>query len=442
MSNKTITTSFKFISPIIQHIEHTNEIDKEILKAIQDNSIYNNIFSLYLTTQSIIGRRTGKYNEGKGWKSDIQSLDIDFNKPIILCLGGTGTDSESDANGIAKIVQLLLGLDGINNDKIQNFSAYYKDEKDIKTIVDSIYQIIIKPIIDQDGLLRYLETCDASLYNTHIEIIRRQLRNITIFSHCFGTQIAKELSKKLETDLISHDFKKDEIKDLLSEIVIFMLSPRNETLESHSLNLAFTNAFDRNKGMSFSEYKNHEDICKDVSSFINKFMNNEISGTENFCIKRNNNFYHFWDTDTFGADLSFNQPKIDDDFDDRGNSPATTIKEELFYLNIFHTIEQYCKTFNNGSKLIHKNDKAQNLRMIMTRALQNAVSLSLKSEKRTIHNLISNKTPITYTQAKTPYSNIEFSADLDKLIANYEKIKENKTNNKIFTPTDLLQNHR
>lgn len=125
-------------------------------------------------------------NQERHWKL-IDWQKFLPNKPIVVCIGGNGTITESSANGMGKFVenhlQLLFKDNGKNNvyDNIDIISAVYpctdgKDsgkftKKDIDDFVDSF---LIKIVQDEnDEIVSLGEAC-------------RRLSQITFFTFCRG----------------------------------------------------------------------------------------------------------------------------------------------------------------------------------------------------------------------------------------------------------------
>ncbi len=385
----------------------------------------------YVETSSI-GKRISEYSKG-GWKKNIKPSDIDFHRPIILCLGGAGVNDDKSANGVAKIAQTMLGRIGVENDEIQIFSAIYPEKKDVTVDVDADNEKLKKKILSTT-----IESSDYiyDIYKTMLfpvienksrndkENITSILRNITIFAHCHGSFVADKIIRYLRRDMIYSGFKQKDIKEMLSEITTVMLSPR-EGVEKNdlSLNLAFTLASDNLGGnITFSGYKSN----KEIENFVQKFVANKIKGKNNFCIKYNSLFYNFWDTDTFGADLNFRESRDADYF---GSASNEIVHDSLFMRNDFHLLEQYYNPYSlikdDRCGSICKNEKASNLTKIMIRSFQNAVSLSLVGEKRNVENLVSNDIHISYIQGENEdnyiFKNVEFDGKLDKLLTDSKK---------------------
>ena len=157
--------------------------------------------------ESGIGQRIARSLDNKfGWKKNVVSKQLNFDKPIVLCFGGAGIDDDKSANGIAKIVQGMLGRNNIYDNDVQLFSVVYP--KDLERLGDERAKFLrgeIKKKIDYIGriyetifipMLRFIiENGDDK---SSLDIVRKQFRNITIFSHCHGSFVACELINYLK----------------------------------------------------------------------------------------------------------------------------------------------------------------------------------------------------------------------------------------------------
>ena len=85
--------------------------------------------------KSGVGKRIKRSSENVyGWEKDITKANINFENPIVLCLGGAGIDNDKEANGFAKTAQSLLGRTGIINNEVQLLSVTYP--KDLQLLGD------------------------------------------------------------------------------------------------------------------------------------------------------------------------------------------------------------------------------------------------------------------------------------------------------------------
>ena len=423
----------------------------------QDGTLVISYEKLY----SRIGKRVPHSEDNiHGWEPNIFSSQINFDNPILLCLGGAGIDNDKLANGVAKLAQELIGRTDINDKEIQLLSAVYPkniemlgeerkkfslgQERERTDYIYAIYETILFPIIisaRRNNNITFSKK-DNCFYFTNIKQefknndfdfnnIKQKLRNITIFSHCHGSFVACELANYLKKDLEFYGFSKNEIDDLLSEITNIMLSPRDGVqMCKGPLNIGFTNASDNLDG-GVKEPK-----CKgrkiSVSNFTDKLLSGKIKGSDSFYFKYGS-LYNFWDTDTFGANLRFVK---DYDEDGMSSSPAEMIYKEIFMGNHYHIFENYCSIFGkceeDGVGTISKNDKGRNFTKMIAKALQNAVSLSVIGAKRTFKEIMSNETELCYRQGlkenNPHFKDVQFDGTIDELKQNYEKIFTQKKN--------------
>lgn len=402
---------------------------------------------------SKIGKRVSHSKENiYGWEKNIISSQIDFNRPILLCLGGSGIDKDELANGIAKRAQELIGRKEINDKEVQLLSAVYpkdvqklgKERKKFKRgekrnrvdYIYAIYETIFFPII--------LDTIQNSNSTDEFSSIKSKLRNITILSHCHGTFVACELANYLREDLETYGFAKEKIDDLLSEITNIMLSPRDGVQRCDGpLNIGFTLASDNLEG-GITEPK-RKGFKISVSDFTDKLISGKINGSESFYFKYGS-LHNLWDTDRFGGDIQFIR-----DYDEDGMSalPSEMIYKEIFMGTHYHLFENYCSITGQfeeeGIGSITKNEKGRNFTKMIARSLQNAISLSAMGTKRTFKEIISNDTELCYRQGSkenNPYfKDVFFNGTIDELKQNYEN-NIAKSNNSKTNINDLIQNQR
>ncbi|MCR5506906.1 MAG: hypothetical protein K6F04_03605 [bacterium] len=418
-----------------------------------------------------IGKRVSHTKENiYGWEENIISSQIDFNKPILLCLGGSGIDENKLANGIAKLSQELIGRKNINDKEVQILSAVYP--KDVQMLgeerkqfklgqkrnrVDYIYAVydtIFLPILFSNyqkqhalfeisrnfpGVSLNIEGKSVSIPQAIQDLkiegfdsIKKKLRNITILSHCHGSFVACELINYLREDLETLQFSNNKINELLGEITNIMLSPRDGVQRIEGpLNIGFTLASDNLEGGITEQIRKGKNTS--VSDFTDKLLSNKIKGSDTFYFKYGS-LYNFWDTDKFGADFRFVK---DYDEDGMSYSPSDMIYREVFMGNHFHLFENYCsitgKYDEEGIGTISKNEIGRNFTKIIAKTLQNAISLSALGAKRTLKEVISNETELGFrqgTDSENPhFKNVKFDGNLEDFAHTYELKIANKVKN-------------
>lgn len=426
----------------------------QVVEQIEEHSFGVSLILSY-KPESGIGQRIARSLDNKfGWKKNVVSKQLNFDKPIVLCFGGAGIDDDKSANGIAKIVQGMLGRNNIYDNDVQLFSVVYP--KDLERLGDERAKFLrgeIKKKIDYIGriyetifipMLRFIiENGDDK---SSLDIVRKQFRNITIFSHCHGSFVACELINYLKEGFEilckKNTISKENADSLIGEITNIMLSPRDGVQYSYgALNLGFTMATDNLEGGIKEPQRKGFNVG--ISNFADKLLTGKIKGCESFGFK-DGAFFNFWDTDRFGADIKF----IDDMDDSFCGNVSEMIYSNIFMGNHFHLFENYCSLNGgfdeDGVGAILKNEKGKNFTYMIARALQNAVSLSLAGKKRTIENVVSNATPIIYNkgdkESNLDFFDVKFDGSLETLFANYNKmIGGSKTS---LTLSEISQNQR
>ena len=388
--------------------------------------------------RSEVGKRTSHFEAPNGWEKDIGFSKINFDKPVVLCLGGTGIDTDKDANGVAKRVQELLGLkDDVNDDKIkqvQLLSVVYPsdlrrlsmerdkfkrgEKRERLDYIEGIYDTVFRPIILPNG-----KPFDIK----NIEEVIRKFRNITVFSHCHGSFVACELVSYLQQDLknIVRISDKDS-QNILKEITSIMLSPRDGVRRcGGSLNIGFTFAADNLLGVEEASVRKGY-VSEEVWNLSNKLQFGGIKGSDTFYHKFSK-LHNFWDTDTFCADIEFVET-----YGDGMYGVSKLVYESMYAVETpyFHLFENYCSMFakydDDSVGFLRKNAKGQNFTKMIAKSLQNAVSLSIKGKERTLENIVSNETECAFEQGDEKnnlhFKNVKFQGDLKTFMDNGRKV--------------------
>ena len=431
---------------------NVGEIEKNLNEVYSDVA-WDVLVVPYIKESSCIGKRSTHSKENPyAWEKNIISSKLDFSKPIVLCLGGTGVDDDQSANGVAKIAQKLLGFNNVEDDRLKSVQllsvVYPKDLKRLSSerekfkrgeprkkldYIEGIYNTVFRPIIFPKDVL----------FESYGDV-KRKLRNITILSHCHGTFVACELLDYLREDLkkISKSVGTSEylFEDLLCEITNIMLSPREGVQRAqNALNIGFTFAVDGLKGGVDDKIRKGADL--EVYDFSSKLRFKKIKGSDTFYYKVGS-LYSFWDTDTFGSNLDF----IENSEADWGAERISELVYENFYAKetpFYHLFDNYCDFFakceDDRIGRLQKNEKARNFTKIIAKVLQNSVSLSILGQKKSLNNLVSNDTQLTFYQGEPcdnlHFKDVKFDGDLEIFANNYKKLK------KILDPENPLVNN-
>ena len=167
-----------------------------------------------------LGQRVAKSNEyPKKWR-DVKPDEIDITKPMVLCLGGNGTVTNKLANGYAKAVQSILGVD-TQDDFVDIFSLHYGGQEDasignvsFEEIEELAKGIFIRRVVDENGeRLPFDDAC-------------KNMRNVNIVTYSFGANVLKHLMEQtaqyMEYNL---GYDEDEISDILKQVLQVCYAP-------------------------------------------------------------------------------------------------------------------------------------------------------------------------------------------------------------------------
>ena len=140
---------------------------------------------------------------------------IDLSSPAIITLGGNGTISNQFANGMAKIALNYLGTkveDEFVNVYSVRYSSKFDDEKslgfldkeDINTLCDEIF---LNRLTNENGTKKDVLSA------------QKEMRKITILSHCMGTDVLDVLIDTAANKMINKmGYTKQETKQILKNV--------------------------------------------------------------------------------------------------------------------------------------------------------------------------------------------------------------------------------
>lgn len=149
-------------------------------------------------------------------------------KPVVLILGGRGTDDNRIANGYAKIVGSLLGV--FENDVIL-LSANYHRGDEIASYAEPnerklMTQLFLTAVSHDGKKIDVNEAC-------------KNLRQFTIFSHCYGERVMSHVTEIFEDELKHIGYSEEEINKILEQLVMisygtFATNPRIKNINAIS----------------------------------------------------------------------------------------------------------------------------------------------------------------------------------------------------------------
>ncbi len=362
--------------------------------------------------KSNIGRRINKSEDNPyGWIRNLRRGEVKFNKPVVLCLPGDGTQNDSTANGMAKEVEIALGRVGVSKNDIQILAVQYPNEtgnkfsserfyfekkgKDLDNYdeniknpkyIKDIYTTVLQPLIINSRGQRF-----------SFDDAQSKFRNLTLFSHCHGTFVACKLMNYLSNEMKKYGYSDKEIKSLTSEIVSIGLSPRHGFHRPDGSTkfgfIMLDDSLARYKYETFFENSGNNCLISSLTLGMEKDDDDEI--------------YMYFS----GDNLKY------ESFEDESDDYFLTIDQTFMHSVNCYTNAGYIHNNNDKQHPVirEKNATGINFSHLIVRAFQNAVSLSKQNIKRTADNIITNKTPITFKQGykilNPDYINITFEGN-------------------------------
>ncbi len=370
---------------------------------------------------SNIGRRISKNSSNSyGWIRDLKRGEVKFNKPVVLCLAGDATQDDISANGMAKEAEDILGRNGITDNDIQILSVQYpkkklyanqfsmerrsfaeqfnNDSDEIKNpqYIKDIYSILFQPLI-----------INAKGQRFSFSEAQSKFRNLTIFAHCHGTFVSCKLMSYLREEMKKYGYNEDEINLLMGEIVNIGLSPRV--------------GFHRNDGSLKFGFTMLDDA---IASYLYPILT-ENSGKNCVISTLGLGLIEHENANMYFSGDNLNYTDIDND--------TFCLLDTTFMhcVNCYTDDEFYYTT--ETKRTLNKNNVGKNISHLIVRSLQNAVSLSKQNVKRTVENIISNQTPITFKQGSkelnSKFLNVKFTgnnASFKKTLDDYTKQAKEK----------------
>ena len=165
------------------------------------------------------GKRVEKADGNKFGYVDVALDKLTINGPTVLCLGGQFVVGRRSANGFSKFVYNLINTNPQDR-KISVFSLMYGsyDNRPMEAHVsDEEYETIINttlmPLISSGG--KKIDTITA----------QKNMRNLTIVAHCFGTEVANKLSHMLQEKMVELTCFNQEIASILKQVTNICYAP-------------------------------------------------------------------------------------------------------------------------------------------------------------------------------------------------------------------------
>lgn len=142
------------------------------------------------------------------WQN-VDVYNINITKPTVLVLGGNGTSTDTLANGSAKVVASMLGVFADDTDLI---AVNYNSAADNLAAVDQNCTKLANQI--------FLPLVSNQCKKINPLVARRNIRQITIFAHCFGDKVANYLMQGLQDILEWLRYSPQERRQICEQVFV------------------------------------------------------------------------------------------------------------------------------------------------------------------------------------------------------------------------------
>ena len=168
---------------------------------------------------SILGQRIEKTDKNKYGYVDVDLNDLNINSPVVLCFGGSSVVGRTMSNGLAKFVFNSLNTTP-KQSKLKVYSLVYgsydsapEDGNLTKQEVEILADKIFMPLVSHNG-----EKID-------VLTAQKNMRNITIVSHCFGMAVSNILSTTITSKMRGLGYEYFEVRSILKQVTNISYAP-------------------------------------------------------------------------------------------------------------------------------------------------------------------------------------------------------------------------
>ncbi len=201
---------------------------------------------------SILGQRIEKTKENKYGYIDIDLNNLKIDSPTVLCFGGNYVVGRRLANGLAKFVFNLIHAQP-SDKNLKVYSLMYGSLDNNPTAAD----VSAKEIIDLTNSIFLPLVCkDGKRIDT--QTAQKNMRNLTIVSHCFGMDLANLLACTIADKMLELKYSNPEIISILKQVTNISYAPHKAAVFPLFCNIDFYSMKDRyNKYYSHIEKTNN-----------------------------------------------------------------------------------------------------------------------------------------------------------------------------------------
>jgi len=177
-----------------------------------------------------------------------QEIDLDetseiIDKPIVLVLGGSGTETTRQANGMAKILE---GFIGKINEPVDIISVAYgnlNDSNENENISLLVEKMLVPLVCENNQRLS-------------LERAMKKMRRINVFSHCAGTSRFDEMLNILTKRMRDLDYSSDEVELILGQVFVLGYAPNDYIKNSKVSQVYIQSIFDESLENSHQRMRN------------------------------------------------------------------------------------------------------------------------------------------------------------------------------------------
>ena len=176
-----------------------------------------------------IGRRSNNPNYQHHWEF-LNVDNLQFDKPTIICLSGSGATNNKAANGITKIVQNYLDL--MFKTKDGKSAVDYVDIIGIKYARPNYYY---STNLMSSGFANHLTDAmvalmtDANGQRLPLEQAQQKISRITFFTYCHGKLLLNDLVNRFNKKLSEINYTTEEIAAINNACQEISFAPRIST---------------------------------------------------------------------------------------------------------------------------------------------------------------------------------------------------------------------
>lgn len=154
------------------------------------------------------------YNADNHWRDCDEEFSL-LGKKTILILPGSGAQSAKQANGMCKIAEDLLPE--AQKDKWQICSMHYEGDD-----MGKIPMVIRATDLLDNYLVPLFTTKDkeGDLHKIDAQTAAQNLRNVVIFTHCYGGYVGKEIERKMSELMTEIGYTDRERDNIMKQMIV------------------------------------------------------------------------------------------------------------------------------------------------------------------------------------------------------------------------------